>query len=96
MPGRVWGRPGKHFCNPKGRSEYAPQYQVGRARGVMGWAAGRYLNVPRACWFLPRTRSSRSMLLRWAREFMRRAEGSAPLDQGGNPRGMSLQSLSGE
>jgi hypothetical protein len=47
-----------------------------------------FLNVPRTYWFLPRTfSSSPSMLLRWARGFTRRAEDSAPLDQGGNPRG---------
>jgi hypothetical protein len=40
-------RPGKHLCNPKGRSECAPQYQIGRARGY-GWAADCFLNVARA------------------------------------------------
>jgi hypothetical protein len=54
----------------------------------MAWAADRFLNVPRADWFLPHTFSSGpSMVLRWARGFMRRAEGSAPLHQGGNQRG---------
>jgi hypothetical protein len=60
MPGRVWGRPGIYLCNPKRAFGCAPQHQIGRAWGVMGWAADCFLNtrllVPPA--HVPRMRSA--------------------------------------
>jgi predicted dithiol-disulfide oxidoreductase (DUF899 family) len=52
MPGRAWGDPASISATQRGVRNARPSIKSAEHGGI-GWAADRFLNVPRAYWFLP-------------------------------------------